>query len=100
MLELCNSPAVVYHQPRFCRPEWYEGYEHRRTIGYDATKAGNVELADKACRTWVFVLKTAMAPSRAGKAKGSKGRGGKHRGAARQQPKGKSKRLHSDSDSD
>ncbi|GFH11901.1 DUF2431 domain-containing protein [Haematococcus lacustris] len=32
----------------------YPGYEHRRTIGWDATKEKNAELEGKACRTWIF----------------------------------------------
>ncbi len=34
---------------------FHAGYEHRRTIGWDAKHKGNAELQGKACKTYTFV---------------------------------------------
>ncbi|GAX81559.1 hypothetical protein CEUSTIGMA_g8987.t1 [Chlamydomonas eustigma] len=50
----------VHHCTEF-KSEFYPGYEHRRTIGWDATKEGNVEIEGKACKTWAFCDKKGAA---------------------------------------
>lgn len=42
-------------------PEWYEGYSHRRTIGFEEglSKTDNEELRKQGCRTYVFTKASA-----------------------------------------
>ncbi|KAG1681360.1 hypothetical protein FOA52_007408 [Chlamydomonas sp. UWO 241] len=70
--EIAKAAGYQVHACSEFRPEWYAGYEHRRTIGWVASQEGNLELQDKPCKSWVFVDRKAVIAGKAEATRGAK----------------------------